>query len=123
MKFFKCFLFIFLISAITASCSKQTLLKAQQNNKNYTFVQNSLYNLLQNENHSKETRYAIVNRIANNMLSIKDYNSLILFLTDWVEKHPDDSYNCYWLLMTAFAYLETDAKPMALYYFERIINN
>ncbi len=123
MKFFKCFLFIFLISAITASCSKQTLLKAQQNNKNYTFVQNSLYNLLQNENHSKETRYAIVNRIANNMLSIKDYNSLILFLTDWVEKHPDDSYNCYWLLMTAFAYLETDAKPMARYYFERIINN
>lgn len=79
--------------------------------------------ILEKNNLSSETRYAVVNRIANNMLSVKDYSSMILFLTDWVERHNDDSFNAYWLLMTAYAYLETDAKPIAEYYFERIINN
>ena len=65
----------------------------------------------------------MVNRIANNMLSVKDYTNMIVFLTEWAEDHPDDPYNAYWLLMTAYAYLENDAEPIAEYYFERIINN
>lgn len=86
-------------------------------------TQEMLYSILNKENITPETRYAVVNRIANNMLSVKDYNSLIYFLTNWVETHPDDSYNAYWLLMTAYAYLENEAEPVAEYYFERIINN
>lgn len=93
------------------------------NSKNFRNTQLQLHSLLQRPDLTNETRYAVVNRIANNMLSIKDYASLICFLTDWVEKHPEDSYNAYWLMMTAYAYLENDAEPVAEYYFERIINN
>src|SRR5574344_3037828 len=53
------------------------------NSKQYRAAQNELQQLLKKNDLSAETRYAVVNRIANNMLSIKDYNSLILFLTDW----------------------------------------
>lgn len=103
--------------------SKNSNLNRLRNNKNYKTTQQQLKQVLQKENLSSETRYAVVNRIANNMLSINDYGSLILFLTEWVEKHPDDNYNAYWLLMTAYSYLENDGKPIAEYYFERIINN
>lgn len=92
-------------------------------NKKYRQTQEQLTGLLENSSLNKETRYAVINKIATNMLSVKDYNSLILFLTDWVEEHPDDIYNAYWLLMTAYAYLENNAQPVAEYYFERIINN
>ena len=62
-----------------------------------------------------------MNQIANNFLAEEDYQGLILFLTDWVEKNPDDMYNSYWLLMTAYAYLSTGAEPVAEYYFDRIL--
>lgn len=91
--------------------------------KSYIKTQSQLKNYLKKDGLSEENRYAVVARIANNMLSIKDYNSVILFLTEWVENHPDDPYNAYWLLMTAHAYMESNANPMAAYYMERIINN
>ncbi len=91
--------------------------------KLYKETQAELFKLLDNTTMTSQSQYAVVNRIANNMLSVKDYNSLIMFLTSWVDDHPEDTYNAYWLLMTAHAYLESDAKPVAEYYFERILNN
>lgn len=110
---------------VLGSCSNSFRSQVQYaaNSRNFRNTQLQLHSLLQRPDLTSETRYAVVNRIANNMLSIKDYASLICFLTDWVEKHPEDSYNAYWLLMTAYAYLENDAEPVAEYYFERIINN
>lgn len=110
---------------VLGSCSNSFRSQVQYaaNSRNFRNTQIQLHSLLQRPDLTSETRYAVVNRIANNMLSIKDYASLICFLTDWVEKHPEDSYNAYWLLMTAYAYLENDAEPVAEYYFERIINN
>ena len=110
---------------VLGSCSNSFRSQVQYaaNSRNFRNTQFQLHSLLQRPDLTSETRYAVVNRIANNMLSIKDYASLICFLTDWVEKHPEDSYNAYWLLMTAYAYLENDAEPVAEYYFERIINN
>lgn len=89
----------------------------------YLTMQDNLYSILNNQELTVETRFAVIARIANNMLSVKDYNSVVLFLTEWVESHPEDQYNAYWLLMTAHAYLQMQAEPMAEYYFERIINN
>ncbi|MBR1910921.1 MAG: tetratricopeptide repeat protein [Treponema sp.] len=96
-----------------------------QNNisKSYKQTQLQLEAQLQNPDLSTETQFGIINQIAKNMHAVKDYHSLILFLTSWVEKHETDPYNAYWLLMTANAYLETDAAPVASYYFERIIRN
>ena len=98
-----------------SSCSNPSLSKDSK--------QEQLRSLLETANLSQEERYGIVNTIATNMLAVKDYANLELFLTDWVNTHPEDPYNAYWLLMTAHAYLESDAAPVAEYYFERIIND
>ena len=83
--------------------------------------QTELYSLLENKDLDSVSRYAIVNQIASNLVSLKDLQGLILFTTSWVEKHPDDKYNAYWLWMTANAYLSNDAEPVAEYYFDRIL--
>ncbi len=69
-----------------------------------------------------ESKYTIINRIANNLLAAEEYNQLVIFLTSYVEENPGDTYNAYWLLMTAYVYMQLEAKPMAEYYFDRIIN-
>lgn len=79
--------------------------------------------LLNDPSLSGPSRYAVINRIANTLYSQKDYRGMLLFLTDWVEKHPDDIYNSYWLLMVASNYLEQGAEPIAEYYFDRILKN
>ncbi len=79
--------------------------------------------LLSQKNLSAQTRYAVINRIANRLYTAKDYSGMVLFLTDWVEKHPEDIYNSYWLLMVASSYLESGAEPVAEYYFDRILKN
>ena len=84
-------------------------------------TQQQLKELLKKPNLDSGSRYATVNQMANNQLSVKDYQNAILFLTDWVERHPDDTYDSYWLLMTAYAYLSTGAEPFAEYYFDRIL--
>lgn len=91
--------------------------------KKYRDTQQLLSSLLEKDSLSDETRYAVVNRIAGNMLSVRDYPSLIYFLTNWAETHPEDPYNAYWFLMAAYAYLENDAEPIAEYYFERILSS
>lgn len=109
---------------LCAGCSAGSTSRAMTaNSKTYLKTQNNLQKILQNESLSQETRYAVVNQIASNMRAVKDYNSLVLFLTGWVESHRDDQYNAYWLLMAADAYLENDAEPVAEYYLERIIKN
>lgn len=109
------------IDKISGKSGKNTLIS--KSSSAYETMQKNFEKILSNKNLTDETRYAVVSRIASNMLSVQDYNSLILFLTEWVEENPDDMYNGYWLLMTAYAYLNNNAQPMAEYYFERVINN
>ena len=107
-------------AAVFFSCKS----KAQKvREKTYEYNQEQLVKVLNKEDISEETRFAVIKNIAQNMLSQKDYPNLILFLSEWVENHPDDQYNAYWLLVNANAYLEMDSNPLAEYYFERIINN
>ncbi len=108
------------IALLFSSCSNASL--SSQKNA-YDTTQEQLLSILNTSQLPSEERYAIVNTIASNMLSVKDYSGAELFLTDWVNSHPDDEYNAYWLLMTAYAYLESGASPVAEYYFERIIND
>ena len=83
--------------------------------------QEELQNLLEFETLNDKQRYSIIKQMADSLLAQKDYQGLILFLTDWVDKNPNDMYNSYWLLMTAYAYLSTGAEPVAEYYFDRIL--
>ena len=88
----------------------------------FSETQQQLYDILEQQELPPESRYTIINRIASNLLAAKEYNQLIIFLTSYVEENPDDTYNAYWLLMTAYVYMQLEAKPMAEYYFDRIIN-
>lgn len=85
--------------------------------------QRQLIELLNRGPHDAETRFALINRIAGNLLAEKQTASLILFLTTSVESTPDDPYNAYWLLLVAHAYLLNGAPGIAEYYFERIVEN
>jgi len=83
--------------------------------------QKELVTLLTSGSHTREERFALMNRLAGNLRTENRKEALILFLTDEVEQHPDDPYNAYWLLMVAHVYLEEDAPEMAGYYFKRIL--
>ena len=119
---FKCiifFVFLTLQTLMQTSCKKNS--REDETISAIQKSQNELYVLLENPNLEPVSRYAIVNQIANNLIALNDQQGVILFLTNWVELHPDDIYNGYWLLMTAYAYLANKAEPVAEYYFDRIL--
>lgn len=99
----------------------QTFISCKKTEDSNQAIQNEFMELLENSELNPQQRYTIVNQMASNILSTNDFQSAILFLTKWVEDHPDDMYNSYWLLMTAYAYLSLDAEPVAEYYFDRIL--
>lgn len=111
-----------LVSAISvlglSSCGKKE--NAEISEKQ---IERQLTELLASPDISAQSRYAIINRISTKWLSDRKFNTLILYLTDYVERNPDDKYNAYWLLMTAYAYIQMEQDAVAEYYFERIIRN
>ena len=102
-----------------------TVLSCRNSTKtdNYADDIQAMKQLLTSENLSDEARYGIIKKISTTLLSQKQHTQLIVYLTDWVETHPQDKFNAYWLLMVAHSYMQTNADPMAEFYFERIIKN
>ena len=100
---------------LLSSCQKEP----EQGSKEKT--QAELKEILLTQQLEPKQRYTIINQMANALLSEQDYQGVILLLTNWVEENPDDMYNSYWLLMTAYAYLSLNAEPVAEYYFDRIL--
>ncbi len=121
---FKNTIILLLIVHITASVFLTSCSPAQIKNKNpIQEKQAELKSLLDSGTLDSKQRYALINQMAGNLLSLNDYQGTILLLTDIVEKNPDDIYNSYWLLMTAYSYLSMNAEPVAEYYFDRILNH
>ena len=85
--------------------------------------QKELFELLEKEKDNSQTSFSIINQIADSYRYQNDNKSLILFLTDFVEKNPENPYNSYWLLLTAYTYIQENANSVAEYYFDRIIQN
>lgn len=114
-----------LLAATTfISCQKSSgTVLPEANGKSFKETQEKLLTLLEEEDLLPGTRFGIMKNFSGNLMAVHDYPSLIVFLTDWVENNPDDEYNSYWLLQTAFAYLKCNSEPMAQYYFERILRN
>lgn len=84
-------------------------------------VQKQLKEILETQSLDSRQRYEIVMQMATSLYNEKDYQGVVLFLTDWVEAHPDDIYNANWLLFTANCYMEMKAEPIAEYYFDKIL--
>ena len=70
----------------------------------------------------ERTRCAVLKKLA---LRLHEQNpqEMVLFLTNWVENHKDDTYNAYWLFMVATEYTRKESKPVAEYYYERILKD
>ena len=111
-----CFLCLSIL-ILSISCSSSDN-KKQQTKSN----QKELLALL-NTDMTEESRFTVLYQIANNYIAENKHDELVLFLTDYVEKHPNDKFNPYWLLMVAYSYMERGALPIAEYYFDRILNN
>lgn len=106
----------FLTSLFTA-CAKNS-----KNSKTEETLSQLTY-LLEDPSISSQSRYAVINRIANLFYTEGRTDDMVLFLTDWVETHIDDTYDAYWLFMVASNYLKSRQEPLAEYYYDRIINN
>ena len=116
------FFIISILSIFTACANNTSSISEDEKRKlNIEETQVELQYLLENKNLNSKQQYAIVNQMANNLLYQNDYQGTILFLNNWVENHPEDKYNSYWLLMNAFSYLSMNAEPVAEYYFDRIL--
>lgn len=85
--------------------------------------QKALIGLLDKGTKDPETKFALTNNIAENLLAEKKAAALVLFLTTTVEKNPKDPYNAWWLLMVAQVYRDNGSPAIAEYYFERILKN
>ncbi|MCR5061921.1 MAG: tetratricopeptide repeat protein [Treponema sp.] len=110
----------FLFCILFSSCSFN---KSNYAKKKQQEMQKQLQTLLNSSSLDRESRYSVINSISNILFTQKDYDQLVLFLTDWIERHPEDIYNTYWLYITALVYVENDAYPIAEYYFDRILKN
>ncbi|MBP5568753.1 MAG: tetratricopeptide repeat protein [Treponema sp.] len=121
MKFCKVLLIYiaatFIFSAFFTGCKKEI---------NSNFSDKELINYyreqLKTQNLNSIQKYSIVKKMAMSLKNEHKYNDLILLLTEWVEKNPDDIYKAYWLSMTADAYLSLNAEPIAEYYLDRILS-
>ncbi|MDR0718560.1 MAG: tetratricopeptide repeat protein [Treponema sp.] len=83
----------------------------------------SLFILLADEDSVGMGQFTVIREIANTYMKQKEYSKLINFLTNRVNLYPDDPYNTYYLFMTAYAYIQKDAYPVAALFFDRIIKN
>lgn len=113
------------IAGIAAACAIPAAKNNEQESGSKTLgrTQNELFVILEKTPEATERRFSIINQITANYRKEKKDDELILFLTDYVKKYPNDKYNAYWLLLTAYIYQEKGAEPIAEMYFERIIKN
>jgi len=84
---------------------------------------NDLFNLLQNKKSSGKQRFILVDRIAGILSQRGETEKQILFLTDYVEKHPVDPYDAFYLLLVAREYEGKKEYPLAVHYYDRILKN
>lgn len=109
-----------LVAFSLVSCAPKTDESAKPNPSQ---KQADLEKLLHESDITDESRFTAISHIANGFVAEGNHTDLVLFLTDYVEKHPEDRYNAYWLLMVAYSYMENGGTPIARYYFDRILNN
>ncbi len=83
----------------------------------------TLFKLLRQEEEVGENRFILIQQIANRLLAAGEKEKLQLFLTTYVGEFPSDPYNAYYLGIVAATYLEMQAAPMAVHYYQRILRN
>ncbi|MDR2194752.1 MAG: tetratricopeptide repeat protein [Treponema sp.] len=72
---------------------------------------------------SAEERFSLAREIAAIYMRQSEYAVLNNFLSDQIDAMPDNRYNAYYLLMSAYAYMLQEAPQVAALYFEVILKN
>lgn len=123
--FFSFIFFILFFTACNASSGKPAIIDPYYTTGSDKYQENlqDLFNLLEQEPGPGEHQFAIVREIANEYVRLKEYGKLSNFLSAWVDTHPLDIYNAFYLLMIGYAYIQQDAAPVAALYFDLIIKN
>jgi tetratricopeptide (TPR) repeat protein len=70
-----------------------------------------------------QERFVIINQISNLLYNSFHRQKQILFLTTYVQNHPKDVYNGYYLALVAHTYELMGAIPFARYYYKKIFYN
>ena len=82
-----------------------------------------LSKVMNDQTNNPEINFILIQEISKILHGQGELEILNLFLTTYVEKNPKDPFNGYYLLMTAQNYLESEAIPFAIHYFDRILKN
>ena len=78
--------------------------------------------LLEQETGGAERRFMVVQEISKLLRAAGAPRRQLLFLTTYVETHPMDLYNAFYLMSVAEGYREMDSAPLAAHYYERTLN-
>jgi tetratricopeptide (TPR) repeat protein len=83
----------------------------------------ALFSALERQDQVGEARFIPIQQISSILLNAGEVEKLNLFLTTYVERHPKDPFNGYYLLLVAENYKDRKAYPFAVSYYERILKN
>ena len=72
---------------------------------------------------SPERRFVAVGEVSRILAAEGRRPRQLLFLTSYVEDHPRDPYNAYYLAIVAATYRDGGAVPVAVHYYDRILKN
>lgn len=82
-----------------------------------------LFFLLENAPNDPLERFCIVREMATQLRKGSAMGKLVNLLNAQVEKHPDDPFNAWYLLMVAWIHMQEGSEPVAVLYFDRIVKN
>ena len=92
-------------------------------NRSYDRQAGELLALLEQERGGADQRFMIVQEISKTLRAAGAPRRQLLFLATYVETHPADPYNAYYLMAVAEGYRDLGQDPLAAHYYERILRN
>ena len=92
-------------------------------NRAYDRQIRELLAMLEQEKGGADQRFMIVQEISNTLRAAAAPRRRLLFLATYVETHPADPYNSYYLMAVAEGYRDLGQDPLAAHYYERILRN
>jgi tetratricopeptide (TPR) repeat protein len=92
-------------------------------NRTYDRQTRELLALLEHERGGADQRFMIVQEISKTLRAAGAPRRQLMFLATYVETHPADPYNAYYLMAVAEGYRDLGQDPLAAHYYERILRN
>ena len=98
-------------------------LEYRSGNRSYDRQTGELLALLEQERGGADQRFMIVQEISKTLRAAGAPRRQLMFLATYVETHPADPYNAYYLMAVAEGYRDLGQNPLAAHYYERILRN